>query len=207
MYIGFDISTTCTGIAVVSDTGELLLLDHLAPESKPGAKGRPFRLGEEFRERFRSIRTLFPEEISGIFVEEPLISSSNANTCATLLRHNGICAWILYQECDVTPEWLSVRQIRGLICPELLHYTKPGKPPVLSFPNGFDKQAKKSYIQQKLARWYPNAEWVYRKVKNRTTELAPATYDRSDALALTLAGMLEKNVLKFKDVGERPQPI
>ena len=201
MYLGFDVSTTCTGFAAVSTTGALLALEHLSPTSKPGEEGRPFRMGEEFREWVQQVRARFPQEkIDGVFVEEPLISSSNANTCATLLRHNGICAWIAYQETGITPEWLSVRDIRAAVCPELVHRG------VLSFPKGLDKQGKKAYIQQKLARWYPTAEWVYMKAKTRRGELASASFDRSDALALTLAGMLRREKLTFLNYGERPEP-
>lgn len=192
IYIGFDISTTCIGISLFGENGEILSVEHLVlktgkdvlPEHRIFAKANMFK---DFIQKYKIY------DVVNIFIEEPLIASNNQYTSNLLMKFNGICSYILYTELLVIPNYKSVHDIRVLICPELLtKKTVKGKmKDVLSFPKNVKG---KEYVFNKIINQYPNVGWVY----NKNKELSTFNYDMSDAIAVNIASLIELGLFKLK---------
>lgn len=187
IYLGFDISTTCIGISLFTDDGNLLEIRHLVlesdsdvlPEHRFIAKANIFK---DYIEEFKKYKIL------DIFIEEPLGMSNNQNTSNLLMKFNGVCSYILYNELNILPKFKSVHDIRKLVCPELVKPNKQGKL-TLQFPKEIDK---KDYIFNKMKNKYKNIEWLY----NKKGKLEKYNYDMSDAIAVTASFLIEKNIIK-----------
>ncbi len=187
--MGFDISTTCIGISVFSAFGELIDVTHLElktdkdvlPEHRYLAKANTFK---EYIQHFKD-----KYNILHIFIEEPLVGANNANTRNLLMKFNGICSYLLHQELNTLPDHISVRDIRKTLCPERIKIVKGQE--VLSFV-GVDMD-QKDYIFNKIKNKYPAITWL----KDKKGNSHKFNYDMSDAIAVTLASLINKKVVKL----------
>lgn len=183
IFLGFDISTTCIGISLFDNNGDLIKVEHLVlkpdkdvlPEHRIFAKANMF---EAFIQKFKEY------EVTKIFIEEPLVMSNNINTSNLLMKFNGICSYILLNHLLVIPDYISVHNIRVALCPELIRteIKKGVQKNVLSFPKDIKG---KEYIFTKIQTIYKDIDWV----KDKKGQLSKFNYDMSDAIAVGLAGL------------------
>ena len=204
--LGLDISTACLGVCVVKDDGknkpEILYLGHKTPKVTNKIKGIEslFLKKQIFEEEFiKHIATSYT--ITDVVIEEPLLSSNNVNTVATLLRFNGMISEAIYRNIGIVPNFISSYDARMYSFPELVSIRKYNKKGVEYNIKHIDKAMKDSSIV--LFGSYPfdidkktvmmnmvndmyndnSIEWVY----NKNGELKKENYDACDALICTLA--------------------
>jgi len=204
--LGLDISTACIGVCVVKDNGEnkpeILYLGHKTPKISRKIKGIEalFLRKKIFEEEFiEEISSAYP--ITDVVIEEPLLSSNNVNTVATLLRFNGMISEAIYRNTGVVPSFISSYDARMYSFPELVSIRKYNKKGVEypvkhidkaikddsivlfgSYPFDIDK---KSVMMNMVNSLYQNneIEWVL----NKNGELKKENFDACDALICALA--------------------
>lgn len=101
MILGLDVSTSSTGWAVLSDSGELIEMGAFKLSKYEGL----FEKADEIKKRLAEIREKF--QITKISIEEPLQGFrrglSSAQTLLTLARFNGIVSWQAYDIFQIVP--------------------------------------------------------------------------------------------------------
>ena len=207
IILSLDVSTTCIGIRLLlndgSDYGKIIELTHINPKSsKKKANGieeifLKKRCFEEYIQKFKNFN------ITKAVIEEPLLSSNNQNTVATLLRFNGMISDCIYSTFGVVPSYISSYDARKYSFPELMAIRKFGKDEKQYEPKKIEKSIrdskfvlfgsypwtidKKSVLQQKVAELFPQIEWIY----NKKGELVKQNFDASDAYVACL-GQINK---------------
>jgi len=125
MILGLDVSTSCTGICVISSTGEVVSMDwvSLAKEKNLVSKA------EVLRKTLESIRDT--HEITSIFIEEPMqrfsAGASSAQTITRLASFNGITQYLCFVIFELYPELLNVNNARKLLGIKTISRKKSGK--------------------------------------------------------------------------------
>lgn len=207
IILGLDISTACIGVCVIKDNGEsdkpeILYIGHKTPKVPNKIKGIEslFLKKQIFEEQFiPEIKNNF--EITDVVIEEPLLSSNNVNTVATLLRFNGMISETIYRHLEVVPNFISSYDARLYSFPELVSirkYNKKGEEYPLkhikkaitdnkavlfgSYPFDVDK---KTVMMNMVNDMYHDGEieWVY----NKKGELKKENFDACDSLICALA--------------------
>lgn len=206
VILGLDISTSCIGVCVVEDDGKsdkpiIQYLSHKTPKISKEIKGIEAlfirkRIFEE--ECLMNIKDMF--NITDVVIEEPLLSSNNINTVATLLRFNGMISEAVYRILGVVPNFISSYDARMFSFPELVSirkYNKKGEEYPLkhindaikkdnvvlfgSYPFDIDK---KSVMMNMVDDMYEGAiDWVY----DKKGKLKKENYDACDSLVCVLA--------------------
>lgn len=131
IILGLDISTACIGVCIVKDNGndkpEILHLTHKTPKISRKIKGIEalFLRKQIFEEEFKKMSESF--NITDVVIEEPLLSSNNVNTVATLLRFNGMISEAIYKITGVVPSFISSYDARMFSFPELVSLRKYNK--------------------------------------------------------------------------------
>ena len=132
IILGLDISTACIGVCVVKDNGgykpEILHLSHKTPKISRKIKGIEalFLRKQIFEDEFiKEIAETY--DITDVVIEEPLLSSNNVNTVATLLRFNGMISEAIYRITGVVPNFISSYDARMFSFPELVAVRKYNK--------------------------------------------------------------------------------
>lgn len=228
IILGLDVSTSTIGIAVVlddgSEHGKLIELTHVAPKVKKITgieslflKKRIFQ--EEFLNKWQDCG------ITDVIIEEPLIRSNNAGTCAQLLRFNGMIADAVYNTLKVAPQFISSYHARLFAFPELYNvrkYKKNGETyEIKKIINSLNENKfalfgsyqwdidKKQILQSKVAQLFPDIQWLY----NKKGELKQENYDSVDAYVCVLGylnmerhpnenNVIEVNVSEVKNDGK-----
>jgi RNase H-fold protein (predicted Holliday junction resolvase) len=193
--LGLDVSTKTIGIALFEEDGKLLELTHITPRIKPQPESK---LEELFKkvDAFEKLITRYIElDIDKVIIEEPLLSSNNVRTVATLLKFNGMISKIVSEVLNVIPEFVSSYDARKYAFPELMSirtHNKKGEPykerelktkkPVLfgAYPWDVDK---KMVIWEKVSEMEPQIVWE--RTKNQT--LKKENFDMTDAYVTVLA--------------------
>lgn len=206
LILGLDVSTACIGVSIVRDDGEnrpeILYLSHKTPTIPRKIKGIEalFLKKQIFEDEFvGDIKDKF--KITDVVIEEPLLSSNNINTVATLLRYNGMVAESIYRLLGVVPSFISSYDARAYSFPELVSirkYNKKGNEYDLvhiksaiknnkivlfgSYPFDVDK---KTVMMNMVNDMYSdnNIEWIYDKNGNLKKE----NFDACDSLICVLA--------------------
>lgn len=182
MIVGFDISTTCIGISIFNEDGSLEHIEHILLKTDKNVlpENRYIPKSQMFQTYLQNLKNKYT--ITKVLVEEPLPSSNNSNTVNTLLKFNGICSWLLHQELNLVPIFLSIREIRKKVTPEFLRteYKKGVEKEIHFIPKDINK---KEYIFNKVRKKYPNLEWFY----NRNNKLKKENFDMTDAVAICWA--------------------
>lgn len=206
IILGLDISTACIGVCIVKDNGvdkpEILYLSHKTPKVSRKIKGIEalFLRKKIFEEEFiNEISTKY--EITDVVIEEPLLSSNNVNTVATLLRFNGMISEAIYRIIGVVPNFISSYDARMYSFPELVavrKYNKKGEEYSLKHVNDALKKDnivlfgaypfdvdKKTVMMNMVNEMYgeEGISWVL----NKDGELKKENYDACDALICALA--------------------
>lgn len=206
--LGLDVSTACIGVCVLKDNGddhpEILYLSHKTPKIPRKIKGIEalFLRKQIFEDEFiKDIATAY--SITDVVIEEPLLSSNNVNTVATLLRFNGMISETIYRILGLVPNFISSYDARTYSFPELValrKYNKAGNEYPLkhitdaikkdkivlfgSFPFDIDK---KMVMMNMVNEMYTvdgvGIPWVL----NSKGELKKENYDACDSLICALA--------------------
>lgn len=204
VILGLDISTACIGACLVVDDGKtdlpkIEILTHKTPKIPRKVKGIEalFLRKQIFEDEF--IKTLSGYGITDVVIEEPLLSSNNVNTVATLLRFNGMIAESVYRNLGVVPNFISSYDARMYSFPELValrKFNKKGEEyslshvkkaikdnhPVLfgAYPFDIDK---KVVMMNMVNEVYPDIPWI----EDKKGGLKKENYDACDSLICALA--------------------
>lgn len=206
IILGLDISTACIGVCVVKDNGsdkpEILYLGHKTPKISRKIKGIEalFLRKQIFEDEFiKEIATSYT--ITDVIIEEPLLSSNNVNTVATLLRFNGMISEAIYRIIGVVPNFISSYDARMFSFPELVSlrkYNKKGEEYPLKHVNDAIKKDnivlfgaypfdidKKTVMMNMVNEMYKDSpiEWVL----DKEGQLKKENYDACDSLICALA--------------------
>lgn len=222
--LGLDISTTCTGVSIVyvdeNQNIKPIIVTHLkqqVPKKNISNIETLFlkcnQLTEKLEEILISNHLYFNENgevktlITDIVIEEPLLSSNNQNTVATLLRYNGMVAYKVYNLLNVVPKFISSYDARMYGVPSLMAVRKYNKAGNIYPENKIKKAinnnelvlfgaypfdcAKKLILWNYVSEKFPEIQWVY----NKKGELTKENFDASDSLICVL-GLLGYEVYK-----------
>ena len=218
LILGLDVSTACIGVSLVldEDNGEqpkVVLLTHVSPKIKKTVKGFEALIQKKdiFENEFLS--GLSTCGITDCIIEEPLVSSNNANTVATLLRFNGMIGDAVHRVLKVIPSFISSYDARMYSFPDLVslrRFNKKGDEYPLShikaaikknhavlfgdYPFDIDK---KNVMMNKVQDVYPDIPWVL----DNKGELKKENYDACDSLVCVLAFI---NLYKHENKAEPP---
>lgn len=207
VVMGLDVSTSTIGISVVlvDENGDIKPVEvthlRLKIPSKITGAASLFMKNEMFLEKLREYSQKYV--IDTVVIEEPLVSSNNANTVSTLLKFNGIVSWSVYQILGVVPEYISSYDARKYGMPKLmairaynkkgedLPYSKVkkaiGKNELVLFGEYSFDAAKKFIIWNYISELFPGIEWV----EDKKGELKKENFDASDSL-ICIMGYLNK---------------
>lgn len=209
IILGLDISTTCTGVSIVlvNEKEEItpIVVTHLRQKAPTKIKGIEslFLKCNMFIDKLDEI--IHTNKLDGIItdvvIEEPLISSNNKYTVATLLRYNGMVAYRVYNLIGVVPKFISSADARMFGVPSLMavrQFNKKGdayaKTKIMhavkhselvmfgAYP--FDC-AKKYILWNYISQRFPGIKWVY----DKHDELQTENFDASDSL-ICIIGLL-----------------
>lgn len=166
MILALDISSTCTGIAIIDNQGkivysEVLLLKHYEDI---------FQKGDYVRREMVLIEKSY--SISAVFIEEPLMSFksgfSSAQVISLLNRFNGMVSLICYETFGITPEYINASSARKMN-DITIHRGENSKQKVLDHLLLTDD----SFVVEYTKKGNPK----------------PGTFDRADALIVARAGL------------------
>lgn len=206
IILGLDISTACIGVSIVKDNGddkpEILYLSHKTPKISRKIKGIEalFIRKQIFEDEFiKDIAQKY--EITDVVIEEPLLSSNNVNTVATLLRFNGMISESIYRNIGIVPNFISSYDARMYSFPELVairKYNKKGEEYTLKHVNDAIKKDnivlfgaypfdvdKKTVMMNMVNEMYKEngISWVL----DKSGQLKKENYDACDSLICALA--------------------
>ena len=170
MILGLDISTSITGVTVISEDDEILL-----NEAWDLRKYKNFFDKANFVNQ--QIVKLTGErcfDIRSVFIEQSLQSFrsgfSSAKTLSTLTRFNGVVSWMVYKEFGIEPQYIAATSARRLCG--------------IKVPRGIKA---KQFVMNYLIENEPNFAIEYTKFGNPK----PEYYDRADSLVIARAGLQE----------------
>jgi len=211
IVLGLDVSTSCIGISIVgvTDNDEFVPVKvthlRLKVSSKLKDTEALFVKSKMFRDELETFKEY---SITDVVIEEPLVSSNNQMTVATLLRFNGMIAQSVYDCLGIVPEFISSYDARKYTMPSLLavrRYNKKGEEyPAKKIMDAIRKDelvlfgdypfdcAKKYILWNFISEKFPSINWVYDK-KN---ELKAENFDASDSLVCVMGYI---NSLKYKE--------
>ena len=203
IILGLDVSTVCIGVSIIADFGEgkpeIIKITHLSPKVPKKINGVEALLRRItiFEKEF--LPTLMDMGITDVIIEEPLISSNNSYTVATLLRFNGMICESIYRVLGIIPNFISSYDARTYSFPDLLalrKFNKKGEEIPLkqikksikshhvvlfgSYPYEIDK---KVVMMNKVNEMYPNIDWII----DKKGEIKKENYDACDSLVCALA--------------------
>ena len=202
IILGLDVSTRCIGSTVASldDDGTIKILEisHLRLKIPSKIKGTKslFLKSDLFKQKLKDKYMKY--YITDVIIEEPLISSNNSETAATLMRFNGMISQSVKDILGVIPDYISSYDARKYGCPSLMairKYNKHGEPYsykkiqksirknelVLFGAYPFDC-AKKYILWNYISEKFPDIKWEY----NKKQELKDENFDASDSLMCVL---------------------
>lgn len=221
IILGLDISTHCTGISccyVDDEKVTPIIVTHMRPKIPTKIKGiealfLKCNLFMEALENLLVSNKLYDKEtkksiITDIVIEEPLMSSNNEYTVATLLRYNGMIALEVYKLTGIIPQFISSYDARKFGVPSLMAVRKFKKNgdayPASKIKSAINKNelvlfgaypfdcAKKFILWNYVSELYPEINWVY----NDKNELKDENFDASDSLICVMGYV---NKCKYAD--------
>jgi len=120
MIIGLDVSTSCTGVCLLDDAGQIIVIEAIALSKCKTLWDKADVVG-------RYLSTMLinhgpcenrPDVKFRVAIEEPLMGfqkgMSSAATITTLMKFNGIVSYIARNMFDATPEHISAAHARKL---------------------------------------------------------------------------------------------
>lgn len=203
VILGLDVSTTCIGASIVLDNGtttpEILYITHVSPKISSKIKGPEALCMKKkiFQEEF--LANLTGSGITHVVIEEPLLTSNNANTVATLLRFNGMIFDAVYSTLGIAAEFISSYDARAYSFPTLMAVRKCNKKGEVysrqhiqdalkknhlvlfgAYPFDVDK---KKVMMDMVNSQYKDIEWI----KDKNGNIKKENYDACDSLVCALA--------------------
>jgi hypothetical protein len=183
MVIGFDISTSITGVAIVAE-GELVYYDSIDLRKYKDVFDKTVALKEKLLDIYEMYQldneykwgdSDYP--IEHIYIEQSLHmfmgGKSSAKTLSTLTRFNGIVSWLIYELFEIKPKFVAATSAR--------------KQAGIKVPRG---QKAKQVVLQHLLDNEPAFKIEYTKHGNPK----PDSYDKADAIVVAKAGWRIENV-------------
>jgi len=171
MVIGLDVSTSITGVTVISKNGKVIY--NFAIDTRKYKNF--FKKAEIILEKLKAL----PINPEFVFIEQSLQSFrsgfSSAKTLSTLSRFNGVVSWICYQLWNIEPQYIAATSARK----------KCG----ITVPRG--TKAKKVVIQYVVDN-VPDVLITYTKHGNPK----PQCFDMADSWVIARAGWLQCQNLK-----------
>lgn len=190
--LGLDVSTKTIGVALFENGDKLKLLElsHVSPRPKPKTDNKIEELlkkasiMEDYLTNFQGLN------VQTVIIEEPLISSNNAWTIATLLRFNTLVAKAVYDKLGVVAEFISTSDSRRYGFPQLVCKNENSNRNTLfgCYPKDVDK---KKVIWEEVSKLYPEIKWPY----NRNNVIAVEAFDESDSICCVLGYLNKKKQL------------
>ena len=183
MIIGFDVSTSITGVAIVAE-GELVYYDSIDLRKYKDV----FDKTAAFKEKLLDIYEMYQLDneyrwgdsdysIEHIYIEQSLHmfmgGKSSAKTLSTLTRFNGIASWLIYELFEIKPKFIGATSAR--------------KQAGIKVPRG---QKAKQVVLKHLLDNEPAFKVEYTKHGNPK----PDSYDKADAIVVAKAGWRLENV-------------
>jgi len=177
MILGLDISTSITGITLLSEDGKMLVNKCVNTMNK---KKYPtvLKVADAIEEGLKEIEI---EDVRFIFIEPPLLSfgagKSKASTLSLLSKINGIVSYIAYKKYRTEPEYFNAGTARKLC--------------KIKIEKGSDTKLR---VVEEVKKLEPDFIVEYTKEGN----LKAGTADRADSYVQALAGLRElrrKNVI------------
>lgn len=205
--LGLDVSTKTIGMALFEADGKLLELTHVTPKIKPQPETKLEELFKKVDAFERLITRYIELDIERVVIEEPLLSSNNVYTVATLLKFNGMISKVVSEVLNVIPEFISSNDSRRYAFPELVQKRTVKKDgtqlnqkqidknvPVLfgSYPFDIDK---KQVIWNKVANLEPQIVWEY----DKNQKLKKENFDMTDAYTCVRAIMCRDTIWNCKN--------
>ncbi len=175
--LGLDISTSCTGWCLLSDSGEILDIGYIDLSRKLG-------LFEKAREVEYKIYNLSKAHtIQKVFIEENLQSFrsgfSSAQTISTLSKFNGIVSFICFKVFESEPIFFNVNSARKILGIKLVRKKDGGLP---------TKEQLREWAEKNV-----NYKWPVKTLKSGPrkglTVVDPKSYDMIDAYIVCKAGL------------------
>lgn len=215
VWMALDVSTACIGITILvddgSEYGKIAEMTHISPYVPNKIKGIEslFLKKQQFQQFIKSFSQY---SIDKVVIEEPLLSSNNKNTVATLLRFNGMISDCIYNELGIVPIYISSYNAREYAFPELMAIRKYGKDEQIYKQNKIIKSIKesnfvlfgsypwtidkKTVLHEKVSQIFPEIPWQY----DKKGELKKENFDAVDSYVACLGQMnMERyGELKFK---------
>ena len=181
MYLGLDISTSCTGWRVLGPEGQLVGLGYIPLSKQPNL----FQKAQVISDELSMLH--FRYGVEKVFVEENLQAFrpglSSAKTILTLARFNGIASYLAQQEFEIEPEYINVNSARKAVGLKIVRKSKGGAP---------TKEQVLEWVTPQI-----DFEWPTKILKSGPrkglTILESGCYDAADAYVIAKAGYLVHN--------------
>ena len=175
MILGLDISTTCVGLCVLDNKGNVLLLDHIIlSKIKTGLRDKATAV----KEKLENINDQF--DIKYIFIEECLLrfrmGASSIHTLMTLAKFNGVISYIASEIFDIIPCYFLAPHARKVCGVKITKEEKKEK--------GI-KQIVLNHVKNELG---DGLDMFY----TRTNKPKPYMFDRSDSWIIAKCGYLKQ---------------
>ena len=177
MVIGFDISTSITGVAVIAE-GQLVYYDSIDLRKYKDVFDKTLAFKEKLMDLFEMYQ-LDNEKMLGdaeypikhVYIEQSLHmfmgGKSSAKTLSTLTRFNGIASWLIYELFEIKPKFIGATSAR--------------KQAGIKVPRG---QKAKEVVLKHLLENEPAFSVEYTRHGNPK----PDSYDKADAIIVAKAG-------------------
>lgn len=202
VILGLDISTATIGVCLMSVDNEetkILEITHISPKIPTKIKGieglfmKMKIFEDEFINKYKNMG------ITDVVIEEPLMSSNNIRTVATLLKFSALISSVIYKELGIVPEYISSYESRLYSFPELLtirkynkkggmyplsHIRKSIKNNELTLFGSYAWDVEKKHVMHGLINQkFKGINWIY----DKNGELKKENFDASDATVCCLA--------------------
>lgn len=171
MILSFDISTSCTGISILSLKNELVFykaVKLLKQKCLFDKRNEILKLVQIIQEQY---------EITHICIEDVLqkfsYGGSRASVIVLLARFNGMVSDMLYSQFNIKPEHLSFKEARkhmGIKVPSYKNVKSKYR----------KKRAKKKFIVECVKKQYPNLDIDL----NRNKDVADHMFDIVDSIVI-----------------------
>jgi hypothetical protein len=203
MYLSLDVSTTSTGVAGFDAQGELIGLSAYSPVVSKKVPDSDHLLVKAQGLRTHLLDHYDLSELRQVWIEEPIQKGPNQFTVILLARFNAVVTYFCWHLAGRLPEHVSVHAWRSRLCPEfqktkVLKSGKMGKS-TWQLPEELDP---KTYIHQKVLAWFPQL-MAAGAVHKKDGTLRSQTFDKSDAVGVGVAKLLELGVLNWVELERR----
>lgn len=165
MFLGLDISSNNTGIAVL-DSDEILVLNTNIDTKNIED------LFEVIKFQTEQIDLIFNKyKIEHVYIEEPLqkfqTGSSSAHTISVLLKTNYVLSWLIYDKYNIKPVFISRTTARKDVC---------------------GKKNKSETDKDICLQWCIDNEPLFELTKGPRGGMDKGNYDRADSIIIVRAG-------------------